>query len=122
MRRLRASGIKIGLVSNADVTEVAAWNRSPLAPHFHSAVFSCEVGEKKPDPAIYRIALERLGVSAEQTVFVGDGGSRELEGAKAVGLSTVMMRGIIQRLYPELVAERRPYADFEIDDPLELLD
>jgi putative hydrolase of the HAD superfamily len=122
LERLKAVGKKIGLVSNADVTEIVAWPTSPLAPYFDSAIFSCDVGEKKPDAAIYLICLERLGVRASEAIFVGDGGSNELEGARAVGLTPVMMAGIIKRVYPNLIAERQAQADFVIDDPGELLD
>jgi putative hydrolase of the HAD superfamily len=119
--RLKRAGKKIGLVSNADVTEIAAWSDSPLAPYFDSTIFSCDVGKKKPDAAIYRLSLNQLAVGADEAIFVGDGGSHELEGAKAVGLTTVLITGIIKRVYPDLVAERRACADFEIDDPGELL-
>jgi putative hydrolase of the HAD superfamily len=121
LERLQAAGKKIGLVSNADVTEIVAWPTSPLAPFFDAAIFSCDVGAKKPEAAIYNICLERLGVQASDAVFVGDGGSNELEGARAVGLTPVMMAGIIKRVYPDLIAERQAQADFVIDDPGELL-
>jgi len=122
LERLKAAGKKIGLVSNADVTEVVAWPSSPLAPLFDAAVFSCDVGAKKPDAAIYHICLEQLGVRASEAVFVGDGGSNELEGARLVGLVPVMMAGIIKHVYPDLLAERQAHADFVIDDPGELLE
>ena len=113
--RLKKMGLRIGLVSNADVTEVSAWPRSPLAPHFDSAVFSCHVGMKKPDQGIYEHALSELGVKASDALFVGDGGSDELKGARSVGLTTVMMAGIIRKTDPQLVADRSPYADFTIE-------
>jgi len=118
---LRNRGLKIGLVSNADVTEIEAWPRSPLAPHFDSVVFSCFVGLKKPDAAIYEHSLSELGVAAAEAVFVGDGGSGELKGARSVGLTTVMMCGIIRRTDPHLLAVRREFANFEIDGVEELV-
>jgi putative hydrolase of the HAD superfamily len=118
---LKSANIKIGLISNADTTEVAAWPDSPLAPFFDSTIMSCDVGKKKPDRAIYELSLQQLGLNADDVVFVGDGGSHELLGAKSVGLTTVMMRGIIGRLYPELLEERRHHADYEVDDLTELL-
>jgi putative hydrolase of the HAD superfamily len=118
---LKSAQKKIGLISNADITEVEAWPDSPLAPYFDSTIMSCDVGEKKPDPAIYELSLQQLGLNAGDVIFVGDGGSNELQGAKAVGLTTVMMSGIIQRLYPDLIAERRPFADFEVERLTELV-
>ena len=47
---------------------------------------------KKPEAPIYEEALRRLGVSAAEAVFVGDGGSNELSGASAVGMEAVLFR------------------------------
>jgi putative hydrolase of the HAD superfamily len=49
---------------------------------------SSEVGVQKPDPRIYQLAMQQLGVTADQTVFVGHK-STELEGARNAGLKTV---------------------------------
>jgi len=54
-------------------------------------------------------------------VFIGDGGSDELAGAKKVGLTTVMITGIIQELWPEKIPDRRKWADYEIVNITELL-
>jgi putative hydrolase of the HAD superfamily len=121
LERLKQSGKRIGLISNADVTEVVAWPESPLAPFFDSTIFSCDVGAKKPDAEIYLRSLRELGVRPDEGVFVGDGGSNELKGAREVGLTTVMMAGMVKRLFPELLDERRSDADYVIDDVQELL-
>jgi putative hydrolase of the HAD superfamily len=52
-------------------------------------VLSCEVGLKKPDPAIYLLACERLGVQPAECAFVGDGGSHELDAAHSLGMLTL---------------------------------
>ncbi len=83
---LAGRGWRLCLVSNASSGEVAAWEQSPLARWFHTALFSCHCGVAKPDPAIYHLAAERLGTPPERCWFVGDGGSRELEGARGVGM------------------------------------
>jgi putative hydrolase of the HAD superfamily len=54
-------------------------------------VFSVEVGICKPDPEIYLTACRRLGVEPRECVYVGDGGSRELTGAAAVGMTPVRL-------------------------------
>jgi putative hydrolase of the HAD superfamily len=112
---LKAAGKRLALVSNADVTEVAGWPQSPLAAWFDAVVFSCDVGCVKPEPEIYRLAMRRLGMSVDQCVFVGDGGCHELEGARAIGLTTVMMCGILRAIWPEKIAGRLPYADATIE-------
>jgi putative hydrolase of the HAD superfamily len=83
---LRNQGYQIALISNASTSEVRAWSKSPLRSLFDVAVFSCDVGMKKPDPAIYHYTAQQLGLLAQQCVFVGDGGSDEHHGAHASGM------------------------------------
>ena len=101
LRRLRAAGLRLGLISNADVMEVAAWADSPLAGLFDAEVFSCLVGCVKPEPEIFARCLEALEVTAQESIFVGDGSSDELIGAKAVGMKTVFVSGVIRELWPD---------------------
>src|SRR5690606_10341515 len=121
VRTLRIRGHRIGLVSNADIMEVAAWSQCPIRDEFHSTIFSCHSGSLKPEAAIYRQSMEELGVTPSEAVFVGDGGSRELEGAKAVGLTTIMVAGIIREIWPDRIPERKRHADFVIEELFELL-
>jgi FMN phosphatase YigB (HAD superfamily) len=95
--RVRGLGLRIGLISNCSVEEVAAWDQSPLAALFDGVVFSYDVGHAKPEPAIYRLACQRLGVAPEETAFVGDGGSDELAGAARVGMSPYCARWFLDR-------------------------
>lgn len=55
-------------------------------------IFSCVVGLMKPDPRIYRLAAERLGVEPSDCLYVGDGIGQELPGAAEVGMHPVMIR------------------------------
>lgn len=89
---LRERGFKIGVISDCSEEVVAAWPATPLAPLVHEAVLSAAEGMKKPDPRVYELACERLGVAPEKCMFVGDGGSRELTGATAVGMDAVLIR------------------------------
>jgi putative hydrolase of the HAD superfamily len=82
LEKLREKNKKIGLISNADVTEIAAWQRSPIASYFDSVIFSCDVGYIKPEKEIYEICLKQLSEKPLDCVFIGDGGSHELAGAK----------------------------------------
>lgn len=120
LQALRAEGFRLAVVSNADIIDIAAWSSSPLVPFFDAAVFSCLVRKVKPEPPIYLHALAELGVSAELAVFVGDGGDKELAGAKAVGLTTVWTE-YLQRKDAGARALIAPYADYHIDDIRELI-
>ncbi len=116
LERLRNLGKLLGLISNADVGEIAGWNDSPLKKYFDSVVFSCTVGYIKPEKEIYEICLNELGVLPGETIFVGDGGSEELRGAKELGMTAVLTTHVIKNIWPEKIDERRKYADYEIDD------
>lgn len=89
---LRLRGLKLGMVSNCTWETVAIWKESVLAPLFDAAVFSCVVKMKKPDPGIYLLTCDRLGIRPSECLYVGDGGSREITGAAAVGMRPVLIR------------------------------
>lgn len=84
---IKQRGIKLGLISNCTEEEVRGWQQSELAAYFDDVIFSYEVGLAKPDKTIYILGCERLSVEPGQSAFVGDGGSRELEGAYGAGLT-----------------------------------
>lgn len=115
LQGLREAGLRLALLSNASTGEVQAWRRSPLAPLFEQAFFSCECGYAKPNPDFYRHALSQLGVSEEQCLFVGDGGSQEHEGARRVGLDNVLLTRHITHFDEIRMAPRREAARWEID-------
>lgn len=89
---LKARGPKLGLVSDCAPEVPVLWESTPFAPLFDAAVFSCLVRLKKPDPAIYHRACADLEVSPQECLYVGDGSSRELSGAAAVGMHPVLIR------------------------------
>jgi putative hydrolase of the HAD superfamily len=122
LQKLRSLGKKIVLVSNADFTEIIAWNRSPIAPLFDATIFSCEVGFVKPEREIYELAMNKLSAVVADCAFIGDGACNELEGAKNLGMTTVMMKGIVQEIYPDEIPHRRKFADYEIDRIIQLVE
>jgi putative hydrolase of the HAD superfamily len=88
---LKSKGYRIGLISDCSADVPGLWLLNPLAPLFDAAVFSCLVRIKKPDLRIYRLALDQLDIQAEQCLFVGDGGSNELQGAERAGMKAVKL-------------------------------
>lgn len=90
--------------------------------YFDSVIFSCNAGYAKPDRKIYEISLEELNETPENSVFIGDGGSDELKGAKSLGITTVMIAGVIREILPESIAERKQHADFVIEYINELIE
>jgi putative hydrolase of the HAD superfamily len=114
--RLRAAGIRTGLVSDAAADDVESWDRCPIAARLDVAVFSYQIGVRKPDPRIYRFALDALGVSPTEALFVGDGGSNEHRGARDLGMRTVLVTRFAGHWPAEVLEARRPHADFELPD------
>jgi putative hydrolase of the HAD superfamily len=92
LQELRSSGYKIGLISDCTAEVPLLWPETPFVQFIDVPIFSCAVHLKKPDPRIYLLACERLGVLPQRCLFVGDGGSRELNGANAVGMDALMIR------------------------------
>jgi FMN phosphatase YigB (HAD superfamily) len=89
--RLRAAGIKIGLVSNTnrDLDEVLA--HFALADWVDAAVTSCAVGEMKPSPLIFATALAALDIQAAEAVMIGDSVEDDVRGALACGLAALLL-------------------------------
>ncbi len=91
LERLRATGFKLGLISDCSAEAPLVWPMTPFASVVDVAVFSCDVGCQKPDARIYRAAWEPLGVDPSECLFVGDGMSQELSGAQRVGMLAVQL-------------------------------
>jgi putative hydrolase of the HAD superfamily len=95
VKDLRAAGMLTGLISNSWST--AHYDRQLLAELFDTAVISAEVRMHKPQPEIYRLAADRLGVEPPQCIFVDD--LREnCEGAEAVGMAPVLHRSAAETI------------------------
>lgn len=98
VRRARAAAIHTGLISNSVGSDIYA--KAVLDELFDAIVISGEVGLHKPQPEIFLLGAERVGLPPEQCVFVDD--LREnCAGAEAVGMTAVLHRGP-ERTLPEL--------------------
>jgi putative hydrolase of the HAD superfamily len=81
---------RVGVVSNNVLDEQQEKLRVCSLDQFvDELVVSGEVGVSKPDPTIFRVAMDRLGVTAEETVMVGDSWSADVEGARAAGIRAI---------------------------------
>jgi putative hydrolase of the HAD superfamily len=86
---LRERGLKIGLITVCSEDVALLWEETEFHGLFDAEVFSATCGLRKPDPRIYELALERLGVEPHEAVFVGDGANDELAGAERVGMRAI---------------------------------
>jgi HAD superfamily hydrolase (TIGR01509 family) len=88
--RLRAGGLRLGVVSNSDGRVAEALRAAGLEQYFDVIIDSMHAGVEKPDPAIFRPALEALDVRPEETVYVGDLYDVDVAGARAAGMAAVL--------------------------------
>jgi putative hydrolase of the HAD superfamily len=124
LRSLAEQGRRLGVLSNAHEREMRNWAFSPLSRLFVAACFSFQGGWMKPEPAAYRDILSAMGVRASQAVFVGDGASGELAGARAAGFAQIVfMRGLLRRYGVDevLLTAYANESDAVIDDLGELV-
>jgi putative hydrolase of the HAD superfamily len=91
LRRVRATGSRIVVVSNWDVSLLAVLEETGLAPLLNGVVTSAAAGVRKPDPAIFAIALALAGACPHQAVHVGDSSEEDVAGARAAGVAAVLL-------------------------------
>jgi putative hydrolase of the HAD superfamily len=92
LNRLRQKGYKTGVVTNCASVVPTLWAELPLAPLIDTVIFSSQERILKPDPRIYELACERLAVTPQDCLYVGDGAGGELTGASQVGMQPVRIR------------------------------
>lgn len=88
---LRGRGLRTAVVSDCWYELPQLLPGLPVFPLLDTRVYSVEMGCCKPDPAMYLTACARLDVRPEDCLYVGDGGSRELTGAAALGMTPVRL-------------------------------
>ncbi len=97
-------GLKIGLISNTGMTPGTAFRRfldqHKLLHFFDTLTFSDEVKLAKPSDQIFRVTVDSLDTTPEQTVHVGDHVINDVQGAKQVGMRTVWIEGFYEREDP----------------------
>ena len=92
LAELRRRGIKTGLLTNCSQDTASLWPESPLSEHVDVPLLSCAVGLKKPDPAVFQLACQRLELEPNQVIYLADGEGHELAAAGSAGLTPVLIR------------------------------
>lgn len=89
LQRLRSAGLHIGLLTNgAPDLQREKIEASGLGMYFDAAVVSGEIGTGKPEPEIFRHLLEKLGTEPHESLMVGNSLTRDIAGAKRVGMAS----------------------------------
>ena len=109
LEELKARGYALGLITNRENPDrfYELLDEMALRSYFDSTLASGEVGIHKPEPGIFHAALERLGVSAEGSVYVGDNYWADVVGARRAGVMPVLFDP--DHLFPDvdcLILER----------------
>lgn len=91
LRLARGAGLRTAVISNSNGSVRSILDDLGLLPYLDFVVDSGEVGVEKPDPRIFRLALERAGVEAAEARYVGDLYSIDVQGARAAGIETVLL-------------------------------
>ena len=91
LARVREMGYRLGIVSNADGRVEALLHRLGLADAVEFVIDSHAVGVAKPDPRIFRMGAERLGLAPEECLYVGDLYAIDVVGARAAGLHPLLL-------------------------------
>lgn len=119
LTELRRRGFAIAMLSDCSSEVAEGWSTSPYADLVDVAVLSWHQGQRKPDPRLYATVSNRLFISAEQCWYVGDGGGRELSGARAAGMVPVL---VTNELVPHAASHRINADDFMPDHQVADLD
>jgi putative hydrolase of the HAD superfamily len=115
LQELTLKKIKLGIVS--DAPRMNAWMRlaeMQLCKYFDIVITLDDTNEFKPSPKGFKKALNSLGLNAKEVMFVGDNPERDIKGANALGLTTVLAK------YGQ-VFKGKEKADFEINNISELI-
>ena len=103
IREYKEKGYRVYLLSNVSLGFHGYWNDIPGSEYFDGFVISAEEKCIKPDPAIYKILLERFGLKAEECLFTDDI-SVNVAAAKYLGMEGIVFRGDVDRFRNELEA------------------
>jgi HAD superfamily hydrolase (TIGR01509 family) len=120
LKALNRTGTPTCLVTNCEEFEIEYYRNSELPSLIDCEVFSCREGVAKPDSGIYLKAMSGLGKTPEECVFVGDGGTSELQGAEACGIGAYQACWYLRKYEEEFWTQRiQPFP--RLEDPLDVL-
>ena len=91
LEKLHGAGLALGVVSNFEEWLERLLEQLGVRPYFDVRVISGVEGLEKPEPAIFRLAMDRAGVSPERSVYVGDNPEFDVEPALALGMLPVLI-------------------------------
>ena len=114
LQDLRSMGISMGIISNHHNHEalLSLLEEHGILDYFGVVLSSEQEGVRKPNPEIFRKCLSQMGVDASQALYVGDSAERDVGGARAAGMTSILIRA------DDDAAQGNP--DFRIGDLTEI--
>ena len=106
LERLDRKGFRLGVISNWDPSARCTLTRQGLADRFEHIIISSEVGIEKPDERIFRLALEKAGVSASECLYIGDNYYDDAIGAMKVGMPSLIINRFERKGIGEIEGHR----------------
>jgi HAD superfamily hydrolase (TIGR01549 family) len=91
LKVLKGRGLTLGLVTNASNNMLATYGEMGLEPYLDLVANSEEAGAEKPKPPIFLLALEKAGVSASESIHVGDQYELDILGARDAGIAPILI-------------------------------
>jgi HAD superfamily hydrolase (TIGR01549 family) len=96
LETLKTRGFKLGIITNGtERSQTGKIERLDFHTYVETIVISESAGIKKPEPAIFNMALTEMNLSPSETFFVGDHPKNDIAGAEAVGLTAIYLSGHI---------------------------
>lgn len=99
LSQLKADGYKVGLISNCSMEVPVIWPVTSFAPFFEVTLFSSVTGMAKPDPRIFQLAAEKLGVATKDCLYVDDDPTN-LNAAAGAGMGAVLIKNAEETEHP----------------------
>ena len=119
LAKIKEKDILIGLISNCYSEEVEAIRNSDLFPYFDAAYLSYEQGVWKPDEEIFVRCMKKLSVKAEECLYIGDGGSYELETASKLGMTALQAVWYFKDEFSHLAERKEDFV--QLENPMDVL-
>jgi putative hydrolase of the HAD superfamily len=113
---LKQKGFKLGIVTNTTIAREKDVRRTlqqlGLESYFDFIVTSVDAGCEKPDRRIFSIALQALGIKADEAVMVGDRIAKDIVGGNRIGMMTILFKW--NQHYPDTVTKQEEQPTFKI--------
>ena len=116
---LKEMDIKIGLITNCYLEESDVIKNSVFWDYFDAVCMSCEVRLKKPDIQIFKMCMNELEVEADECLYVGDGGTFELETAYALGMHPIQATWYLKDGVNQPAKRKQEF--LQADSPLDII-